>query len=53
MYIAIFLGTSLYIFWSLSSSSEVLFKCSELESTEVYKDWFISIYDVCGLYPYI
>lgn len=54
MYIAFLLGTSPYIPWSLSSETlKHSLNCSESESTEVYKDWIISIYDVCGLYQYI
>lgn len=51
MYIAFLSGTSPYILWSLSSETlKHSLNYSESESTEVYKDWFISIYDVCGLY---
>lgn len=54
MYTAFLFGTTLYILWSLSSETLKHFlNCSESESTEVYKDWIISIYDVCGLYQYI
>ena len=50
MYIAFF---PVYI-WSLSPEALKHFlKCSESESTEVDKDWFISIYDVYRLYQYI